>query len=70
MRFFRNLESNRGKFCKFCIESVEFNKMNSYPKAFTCFNRMNLPLYEKFEDMKYYLLEIVSNEFEGVFGLE
>ena len=64
------MESNRGKFCKFCVESVDFNKSNTYPKAYTCFNRITLPLYNSIEEMKYYLEMVVANEFEGVFGLE
>lgn len=67
---FRKLESNRGNCSKFCIESVQFNMQNPYPKAHTCFNRLELPLYETKEDLKLYVMAVVQADLEGQFGME
>ena len=64
------MESNRGKFCKFCIESAEFDSKNPFPKGMTCFNKLILPIYKNKEEMKTYLQIISQNEFDGIFGLE
>lgn len=42
------LESNRGAYAKFTIISVKYEGDNSFPKAHTCFNRLELPLYLKY----------------------
>jgi hypothetical protein len=67
---FRKLESNRGNFSKFLIESSEFNKINPYPKGHTCFNRLELPKYPTKEHLKIYVTAIVNNNLDGVFGLD
>lgn len=43
--YLRKLESNRGNYSKFMIESTPYVKTNPYPKGHTCFNRLELPLY-------------------------
>ena len=66
----RKLESNRGNYSKFLIESAEFNKANPYPKGHTCFNRLELPKYQTKDQLKTFLTAIVNNNLDGVFGLD
>jgi len=49
---YRALESNRGSFAKFCLQSLPYKKSNSIPTAHTCFNRMMLPEYPTKELLK------------------
>ena len=44
------LESNRGAYAKFKIVSVKFDGEHSFPRAHTCFNRLDLPLYIKYNN--------------------
>ncbi len=67
---FSKLESNRGNYSKFLIVSTEYNKKNPFPKAHTCFNRLELPLYPNLETLKTYLTAISKNELDGIFGLD
>ena len=67
---FRFLESNRGMSCPFCIENCKVDNKNPFPKAHTCFNRLNLPLYQTKEIMANYLKTIVNNNLEGVYGMD
>ncbi|CAD8074109.1 unnamed protein product [Paramecium primaurelia] len=67
---FRKLESNRGNCSKFCIESVPFTKANPYPKAHTCFNRLELPMYETREEIESYLKAVIQADMDGQFGME
>jgi len=43
--------------------------MNNLPKAHTCFNRLDLPRYPSYEDLKQALDFIAKNDIVG-FGLE
>jgi len=67
---FRVLQSNRGEFQKFTIESVRYSKESSGLKSHTCFNRLELPNYPKKEILKEKLMEILRADFIGVFGIE
>jgi hypothetical protein len=67
---FRKLESNRGNFSKFLIEGSKFTKENPYPKGHTCFNRLELPMYPKFELLETYVMAIAKNSLDGIFGLD
>ncbi|KAL4483978.1 hypothetical protein ABPG72_013984 [Tetrahymena utriculariae] len=67
---FKKLESNRGNYAKFCIEQVKYDQSNPYPKAHTCFNRLELPLYPTKELLNKYLQIIVNNDLDGIFGME
>ena len=62
------LQSNDGNIKKFTIESIEF-KDSVYPKAHTCFNRIELPLYKSKQDLKTYVLQAINLEICG-FGAE
>ncbi|KAL4434917.1 hypothetical protein ABPG74_021256 [Tetrahymena malaccensis] len=67
---FKKLESNRGNYAKFQIKSVPYEKKNPYPKAHTCFNRLELPEYSNLENLRTYMKAIVNNDLDGVYGLE
>lgn len=67
---FKKLESNRGNYSKFLIESAEYNKQNPYPKGHTCFNRLELPKYPNKEALRVHLNAIVNSNLDGVFGLD
>jgi len=64
------LESNRGDLSKFSIHQTIYNsKRNAYPQAHTCFNRLLLPSYPNYEELKKRLDFIVKNEVTG-FGID
>ncbi|CAK77805.1 unnamed protein product (macronuclear) [Paramecium tetraurelia] len=67
---FSKLESNRGEISYFCIQASEFDKDNPYPKAHTCFNRLELPKYQELETMEVFLKATIHEALEGQFGLE
>ena len=49
---FQNLESNRGELAKYCLNSVPYNKNgNNYIRAYTCFNRLDVPQFKKKEEV-------------------
>lgn len=64
---FRALQSNRGEFQKFNIESVKSGKGI---KAHTCFNRLELPMFQTKELLKNEMVKILKLDFNGVFGVE
>lgn len=70
---FSALESNRGEIAKFTIESVNITNSNKNTKAFikahTCFNRIDLPLFNTEEQLKEALDFVVKNEIVG-FGID
>ena len=67
---FSSLESNRGSNAKFTIESIPYepNKKN-YIKAHTCFNRLDIPLFNDKNELKEAILFVCSNEILG-FGID
>ena len=67
---FASLESNRGSNAKFTIESIPYepNKKN-YIKAHTCFNRLDIPLFNDKNEVKEAILFVCSNEILG-FGID
>jgi hypothetical protein len=67
---FASLESNRGSNAKFTIESIPYepNKKN-YIKAHTCFNRLDIPLFNDKNELKEAILFVCSNEILG-FGID
>ena len=49
---FKNLESNRGEIAKFCLRSTDYNKHgNNFIRAHTCFNRLDVPVFKKKEEV-------------------
>ena len=67
---FEVLESNRGNIARFTIESIAYNKgCKNFIKAHTCFNRLDIPLYENKEELAEALKFITNNEILG-FGID
>ena len=67
---FKNLESSRGERSKYTIQYVKCrNQEKEFIKAHTCFNRLDLPAYGDFEQLKEALDYIARNEILG-FALE
>ncbi len=67
---FAALESNRGEYARFCIQSTSYDSRESpYPRAHTCFNRLTLPLYPSYEVLRERLDFVVNNEIVG-FGID
>lgn len=67
---FQALEGNRGNKSPFTIEFDYYSTTNPYPRAHTCFNRLQLPKYKSYKDLKTNLDYIIlQNQIYG-FGLE
>lgn len=64
---FRALRTTRGETAKFTIESLGLEFL--YPRAHTCFNRLDIPLYDSKEDLQTSLLYVIENHCAG-FGME
>jgi len=65
---FKLLQGRDGDVRKFTITSVKL-KDSVFPKAHTCFNRIELPLYESKEQLKHYVTDAIHMETTG-FGME
>jgi hypothetical protein len=67
---FASLESNRGSNAKFTFECIPYvpNKKN-YIKAHTCFNRLDIPLFNDKNELKEAILFVCNNEILG-FGID
>eukprot|EP00347_Sterkiella_histriomuscorum_P023957 403332801 len=60
---FRGLQSNRNRVCLFQLQSVPFTDHRySLIKAHTCFNRLDIPLFKKKEDLYNNIIGILSQE--------
>lgn len=68
---FRGLMSSSGIIHQFTIQLVPRGKEKSdlFPKAHTCFNRLDLPMYRDMEELETYLTMVSQMEVFG-FGLE
>eukprot|EP00537_Pseudo-nitzschia_pungens_P013973 CAMPEP_0172383768 /NCGR_PEP_ID=MMETSP1061-20121228/1579_1 /TAXON_ID=37318 /ORGANISM="Pseudo-nitzschia pungens, Strain cf. pungens" /LENGTH=972 /DNA_ID=CAMNT_0013112101 /DNA_START=55 /DNA_END=2973 /DNA_ORIENTATION=+ len=67
-RGFSVLQGNDGNIKKFCVHGVS-RKQNVFPKAHTCFNRIDLPDYNSKQELERYLGQAVSMSYVG-FGME
>ena len=65
---FASLKTNRGDPARFTIEPAPYSP-GILPRAHTCFNRLDLPLYPTRDEMKSSLLNILKNHTFG-FGIE
>ena len=67
---FASLESNRGNNAIFTFECIPYvpNKKN-YIKAHTCFNRLDIPLFNDKNELKEAILFVCNNEILG-FGID
>ena len=64
------MESNRGEIAKFCIESTNYTqKKLNFIKAHTCFNRIDIPIYNTEKELKDSISFIINNEILG-FGID
>jgi len=61
---FSALQGNDGNIKLFTIDSVKF-ETSVFPKAHTCFNRIELPLYQSKAQMKKFILQALSLEATG-----
>ena len=67
---FMALESNRGTVSKFTIQSVPYEKgKKNFIKAHTCFNRLDVPIFDNKNGLKEAIQFVSSNEIIG-FGIE
>ena len=70
---FAELESESGQKSPFTIQAIDFTKsdipFSNMPKAHTCFNRLDLPRYPSYDEMKAAIDFIANNEIIG-FGIE
>ena len=65
---FRTLKTLRGDAAKFTLQPIGFDERAPYPKAHTCFNRVDLPLYPSKDQLKSFLTTALS--YSLGFGLE
>lgn len=65
---FRTFKTLRGDTAHFTLQSVHFDSNAPFPRAHTCFNRLDLPLYDSKEQLKHYLLTAL--DYSVGFGLE
>ena len=67
---FKALEGNRGSKSPFTIEEIAYSKSSPYPRAHTCFNRLQLPKYQSYKELKKNMDFIVTQDQIYGFGLE
>ncbi len=65
---FKALQSNDGKYRKFNIQSVMKHE-SVYPRAHTCFNKLDLPLYDTEAELDAYLSVVINMDATG-FSME
>ena len=65
---FASLKTTRGESARFTIEPVPYTK-GTLPRAHTCFNRLDLPLYQSQIEMKTAIIYVLDNHAIG-FGIE
>ena len=59
---FETLQSNRNETAKFCITPIDFDsKKKNFVRAHTCFNRIDLPLFNTEEQIKESFSYILHN---------
>uniref|UniRef100_I2CRW4 HECT-type E3 ubiquitin transferase n=1 Tax=Nannochloropsis gaditana (strain CCMP526) TaxID=1093141 RepID=I2CRW4_NANGC len=61
---FKALQSNDGNFRRFNIQSVSTQDC-VFPRAHTCFNKLDLPLYNSLEELEGYLTLVINIEITG-----
>ena len=65
---FKLLQGRDGDVRKFTITSIKL-KDSVFPKAHTCFNRIELPLYTSYSQLNRYVTDAIHMELTG-FGME
>jgi len=70
---FSALESNHGVGCRFEIQKVEFKAkedfMANIPRAHTCFNRLDLPAFKTYDELKI-CMDVIANQDIPGFGID
>jgi len=66
---FKTLRTMRGEPACFTLESAPYSDSSPYPRAHTCFNRLDLPVYPSQSLLRKFLLYTIANHAQG-FGLE
>ena len=67
---FAVLESNRGNIARFTIESAHYEQGHkNFIKAHTCFNRIDVPMYQTKEEMIEMIKFVANQEIFG-FGID
>ena len=61
---FRALQRNDGKYQRFCIQSLPRNELR-FPRAHTCFNRIDLPLYSSYAELEAGLKVLIAMDATG-----
>jgi len=61
---FKALEANDGNFRLFTVAGVD-KKDFLYPRSHTCFNRIDLPIYDSKEELEGYLSLVINMEITG-----
>lgn len=61
---FKALQRNDGKYQRFCIQSLPRNELR-FPRAHTCFNRLDLPLYSSKDELEASLNVVLSMDCTG-----
>ena len=61
---FKALQSNDGNYRKFNLQAIP-RQISCYPRAHTCFNKIDLPLYKSRSELEAYLSVVVNMEVTG-----
>ncbi|RHY33978.1 hypothetical protein DYB32_001254 [Aphanomyces invadans] len=61
---FKALVSYDGQLCPFSLQAIPFTD-TAYPRAHTCFNRIDLPLYKSKEQLQDILTVVINTEITG-----
>ena len=61
---FRGLQRNDGRFQRFCVQSLPRTALR-FPRAHTCFNRVDLPLYASYAELAVGLRVVLAMEATG-----
>jgi hypothetical protein len=61
---FKALTSYDGRICHFTLKAVPFPE-NAYPRAHTCFNRIDLPVYKTKKELEEVLSLVINMEVTG-----
>lgn len=67
---FNALQGNRGNKSPFTIEYMIYSPTAPYPRAHTCFNRLQLPRYKHYKELKEHLDYVIQQDQIYGFGLE
>ena len=67
---FKNLQGRYGQIQLFCVNVITFNRNDKFPKAHTCFNRIDLPKYRTRGEMAELMMACTRIDFSAGFGAQ